>query len=345
MTYPSEFFEQLEQFTALWVREHIGERVDPESPWHSEPWDSGQPKGAVLHYTADPDPVRVMRWFLIEGHNARVSAHAVVLKQWTPELRMLASGFSEIERLSAPILQAVGPDKEAWHATWTNGWAYGIELVNPGRLECRQGQFFWWRPRNGSAADWTSLWKTEEGEPIPLLGHWWAPYPRQQVVAAVELLRWVDDYFDGCLSDRSRIVGHEHVQGGKMDPGPAFPIHAARKALFDHDYHGLNEHAADLMYGQNWRDALLQSWYECSNPKKAWSAFSADVNGREVTRTTWEDWGLMMLIMDLLGYSTADNSQSVRFFQASAHVAVDGIVGPVTWGALKQRLRSLGLIR
>jgi hypothetical protein len=344
MTYPSEFFEQLEQFTALWVREYLGS-YDPESPWHSEPWGHGQPKGAIIHYTADPDPVRVMRWFLLREHNARVSAHAIVLPGWTEETRKLAAGFSEIEKLSAPVLQAVGPDKEAWHATWTNGWAYGIENVNPGRLQCRRGQFFWWRPRNGSAADWTSTWDISCGEPIPLVGQWWAPYPRPQVAANVELLRWVHDYFDGCFVDRSRILGHEHVQGNKWDPGPAYPIHAVRRALFDHQYQEINEHAVDLMHGQTWRDALLQSWYETLNPNKAWADFSTDVNERQTARMTWDDWGIIMLILDLLGYSTADNNQSIRYFQASAGVVVDGIVGPITWRALKERLRALGYIK
>lgn len=342
---PSVFFEQLEQFTALWVERFIGGHLEPESPWSSEPWAHGQPKGCVIHYTADPDPVRVMRWFVEQQLDARVSAHAIVLPQWTAELRDLAIGFSAIRELAAPILQAVPPQKEAWHATWANGWAYGIENINPGQLQCRGGEFFWWRPRNGSAADWTSKWNIRDGEPIPLLGRWWCPYPRDQILANVQLLRWVHDYFDGCFSERVRFLGHEHVQRNKLDPGPAYPMHALRRAFFEASTEALNAHAVDLLYGQTWRDELVKRWYEVISEKKAWVAFSQEVNRCKVEAVSWDNWGLLMLIFDLLGYSTADNNQATRIFQACAGVSVDGVIGPITWRALKDRLRAYGMIQ
>jgi N-acetyl-anhydromuramyl-L-alanine amidase AmpD len=346
MTGATEFFEQLEQFTALWVRDHIG-GIEPHSPWYSEEWSYGEPNGAVIHYTADPDPRRVMRWFLMQSHNARCSAHAVVLPRWTDELRELADGFSAIKTLSAPILQAVEPNREAWHATWANSWAYGIENVNVGQLQCRSGHFFWWRPRNRSAADWTSKWDVTDGEPIPLLGRWWTPYPREQICANVELLQKVDEYFDGSLRERTRIVGHEQVQQNKRDPGPAYPMHALRQALFNKDYFALDQHAEDLIYGQSWRDSKVCQWYELASPQKAWFKFSEDVHSRTVVRNQWELWGLLLLIMELLGYSMGASSGdlSYRLFQRCMGLEADGIVGPLTWRALKERLRDRKMIK
>lgn len=343
----SEFFDQLEQFTALWVERVIGGGIEPQSPWVCEKWSYGEPNGAVIHYTADPDPARVMRWFITQSYDARVSAHAIVLPRWDETTREIASGFRAIECLSAPILQPVEPSKEAWHATWANGWAYGIENVNPGELQSRGGEFFWWRPRNRSALEWTSKWDAVEGDPLPLLGRWWAPYPREQILANVELLRWVDEYFDGALKDHARIVGHEQVQQNKRDPGPAYPIHAVRRAFFQGDYQALDEHARDLVYGQSWRDHLVCEWYELASPQKAWAKFSEDVTGRKVVRSQWDIWGLLLLIQELLGYSTSADTDdlSIRIFQRAMGLEADGIVGPLTWRALQARLRDRGMVR
>lgn len=344
---PVEFFEELEQFTALWVERFIGGGIEPHSPWHSDQWSYGAPNGAVVHYTADPDPVRVMRWFLLEQHNARVSAHAVVLPAWTDELRELADGFHLVSTLPAPILQVVEPDKEAWHATWCNSWAYGIENVNAGQLQCRDGKFFWWAPRDLSAPQWTSLWNPKDGEPLPLFGAWWAPYPRPQVLANVVLLEKVNAFFDDGLEEPARVVGHEHVQANKPDPGPAYPIHEVRKAFFGQDYQALDAATVDLFHGLMWRDQKICDWYGLANPQKAWRRFAEDICSKQVVRTHWDVWGLLLLIFDLLGYHTgpAAGDASIRIFQRSAGLDADGIVGPLTWRALRQRLQLRGLVK
>jgi hypothetical protein len=122
-------------------------------------------------------------------------------------------------------------------------------------------------------------------------------------------------------------------------------MHALRKAFFDRNCQALDEHGIDLLHGQTWRDDLVKQWYNRTNAKKAWVEFSADVNRRTVQQITWDDWGVLMLIFDLLGYSTADNNQTTRIFQACVGVVVDGIIGPITWRALKARLREYGMIQ
>lgn len=343
----SVFFEQLEQFTALWVRRFVDPDLEPSSPWHCEQWTYGQPTGAVIHFTADPDPVRVARWLLDHSYNTRVSAHAMILPRWTDETRELARGFPAVSALSAPVLQFVDPNSEAWHATWANEWAYGIENVYVGEVQCRGGNFFWWRPRDRSAAEWTSRWTADQGEPMPILRRWWCPYPKDQVQANIELLRWLNAYFDGSLNNPAMVIGHEHVQEAKSDPGPAFPLHAVRRGLLPDSYDGPVWDDTDLMHGQTWRDEKVREWYSIKSPQKAWAVFSEDVNSQQVRVNQWDLWGLTLLSFELLGYvmGQGTNDTSIRLFQRCMAVKADGIVGPITWRALKRRLKDQRLIR
>lgn len=342
-----EFFEQLEQFSALWVRRYVDPGIEPISPWHCDQWSGGQPNGAVIHYTADPNPVRVARWFLVRGFNARASAHVVVFPQWTDELRELALGYSLVAALSAPALMLVDPNQEAWHATWANSWAFGIENVNVGELRCRGGNFFWWRPRDRSAAEWASRWVTDHGEPMPILRRWWCPYPNGQVEANIEILRWLNDYFEGGLNNPALIVGHEHVQESNWDPGPSFPLHAVRRGLCPDTYDGPVWDQTDLMHGQTWRDAKVCAWYETKSPPKAWARYSEEMDSVKLVTGQWDLWGLTLLSFELLGYvmGQGTNDTSIRLFQRCMGLQADGIVGPITWRALKRRLKDQRLMR
>ncbi len=71
---------------------------------------------------------------------------------------------------------------------------------------------------------------------------------------------------------------------------------------------------------------------------------SAGASGRDVRRLQ-----RLLVEMKLLGYERIDGAfgpitrDSVESFQASAGLTVDGIVGPVTWGALPPDPESLQL--
>ena len=147
------FFDELDQFTKRYVETVLGQD-EHLSPWRSGGWNTPTkaPLGSIIHFTADERLDRVMAWFLVKRYNARVSAHAVVAPCWTAELRELAEGLTALEELAAPVFQVVRPWDEAWHATWTNDWAYGIENVNIGELQSRGGRFFSWRPRDRSGS-------------------------------------------------------------------------------------------------------------------------------------------------------------------------------------------------
>lgn len=335
------FFHELDRFTEAWAAKYLP-GVNHQSPWSSQGWKDGCPGGAIIHFTADVDLKRVMRWFLEKRFNSRVSAHAVVAPAWTDELRELAKGLPLVEALPAPVLQPVDPWREAWHATWTNGWAYGIENLNMGELQCRAGEFFSWRPRDRSAHDWTTLWDVADGEPIPLLGRWWAPYTEAQLATNVELLQVLRS-FHGHELVRSRVLGHECVQFNKRDPGPAFPVHAIREALFDDSWSGIEVVESDFMNGQNWRDARCMSAFGEDSPTKAAEYFSREA---QLFLGEGKKWSEMDLALQLLGYCTRpeEGDIPIRIFQQMMSLTVDGVVGGVTRRALLQRLEDCGLV-
>ncbi len=154
----------------------------------------------VLHYTDGPSLEDCAAIF--QDPKRRVSCHYIV-------------------GLDGAVLQMVRDEDCAWHcgaSAWRgregcNLRSLGIEIVNWGRLEKKNGRFCCWPERYGTP--YRGL------PPVSAEGDWWAPYPSGQI-AQVESL-------SGRLVARYRIpldhiVRHSDIAPGrKIDPGPAFP--------------------------------------------------------------------------------------------------------------------------
>jgi hypothetical protein len=335
-----QFFQELAVFTERWVKANLGANQDYQSPWQSGVWGDGSPLGGIIHFTADESLERVMRWFLVEKFNARCSAHAVVATEWTESMRELAQDLQLVSALPVPVLQPVSPRKVAWHATWTNNWAYGIENINIGQLKNREGQFYSWRPRDRSAEDWTTLWDIDQGEPMPLFGKWWCPYPTDQLETNAFLLKYLNILFDQSL-ERERVLGHECVQANKMDPGPSCPVFAIRRALYATDWRWLDDHRADVMHGHSWREVLLCGWYNVSSGSNAWGYFEDEA---KTFLGAGKKWDGTTLALRILGYAEASTEITIRIFQRMMDLGVDGVVGKKTRQALLMRLQDRGFV-
>lgn len=385
-----EFFRQLDIFSDRFVKAELGLNT-ATSPWGSS-LEADEPKGAVLHYTADDDLLRVLRWFLDPKWQSKCSSHAVVADRKLGTTQEMAKDLPLVAELPVTVVQCRLPSQEAWHATWCNASTYGIENVNVGEVrKAPDGSDGWvcWRPRDKSSPEWTLPWKSPYKTPVGLYGRFWEPYTSEQIEANVALLRYVRDYFGEGRLQRPWIVGHEAVQGvdtrgrggsgppmrtDKRDPGPTFPIHGIRYAVFDGwtpvgRYDWFNTYRGDPRWGQSDRDTMVVRVVRAMagrpetpgaadpSPETAWARFKS---GFQATLTNGETpfgvWGKLALW--LLGFHVSslkegelrdpdldsEDCQSVWIFQRLAGITTDGKPGKVTRENIWKRLQDRGFI-
>jgi len=384
-----EFFRQLDIFSDRFVKAELGLSTST-SPWGSSMSSEHGPKGAIIHYTADDDILRVLRWFLDAKWNAKCSAHAVVADRKLGTSQEMTKDLPLVAELPVTVVQCRLPTQEAWHATWTNDFTYGIENVNVGELRKSEDgeKFVQWRPRDKSSPDWTMPWTSPYKAPVGLYGRFWEPYTQDQIAANVALLRYVRDYFGEGKLQRPWIVGHEAAQGvdtrsrgghgqpmrtEKRDPGPTFPIHGVRYAVFDNwtpvgRYDWYNNHAGDPRFGQSDRDSMVVRVVRAvagrpespgaadPTPETAWARFKSGFQASMVNGGSFGVWGKLALW--LLGYHVSsikegeladggmdsEDIQSVWMFQRLMGITTDGNPGIVTREKLWNRLKDRGFI-
>lgn len=352
----SNFFEQLQAFSER-VFEDLGFN-ETTSPWQSDAYKGGSPIGAILHFTAGSSIRRALRWFMQQHHQAKASANVVVADGWPEEWIELAEGLDLVQALPAAVVQCVPPDRPSWHATWTNRMCYGIEMVNAGVLKrLGQDQWAWW-PDN-----WTRPWQAMGAvpkDPTPMYGRYWEPYTPEQILAVVEVLRQVQK-FHGTLK-RYMVLGHEQVTEHKFDPGPLFPIHGVRLAIYeDIDptvYRWFERFNMDYCDGKSWRDDLVVGWWRevmgnlGMGATEAWFALGQVLRSQFLKSRS--GFGILgKVAMQLLGYYVGDplsptlgvdEERGVEVFQKMMKLKVDGIPGVQTKAALVSRLEERGIL-
>ncbi len=167
------------------------------------------PSLLILHYTVSWPGSAVVRTF--RSPASKASAHLVL-------------------DLDGMFTQMVPFDTQAWHAgvsEWKgrkgcNGFAIGIEIVNPGPV-FRRGEA--WKDINERA--WSYPVESHDPPPkFPTTWTRWASYPEAQIAALENVCREL------CREYAiTEIVGHSDVSPGrKFDPGPAFPMRRIRQA-------------------------------------------------------------------------------------------------------------------
>lgn len=238
-----DFWDQLQEFSAAYYRRRgIKER---QSPWGGNEWKNGAPKGAIIHYTADADVDRVLKWFMQEKYQSGICSHVVVGSQWTRQLRELVEGLPLVDALPVPVFQCRPPEVSAVHAVGVNRTCYGIEVVNVGELKFREGLLYthWRRNHDPEAPEWSEPWQGEEELAQKDLRRWWAPYSPAQFEAVILVLRELRKLYK--LLQPAWVLGHDNVQGAKTlrssgtplgydkrDPGALFPLHQVREIAF-----------------------------------------------------------------------------------------------------------------
>jgi len=259
----------------------------------SSPWSNDfkqEPKGVVLHYTGGTNPITTAKYFFRRRYQARVSAHLVVGRDWPDQLRGFADDLPLVSALPTMVLQCVPHDKAAWHARAYNDTHFGIEIVNRGFMPSE-----------------------------------WESYPTTQCLTVLLLL---GEYVKNYPIYPEQILGHEHVQKNKRDPGPYFPISEIRDLAF--------MPASMRIYTD-----ILSTW----DPKSAHSCTYYGFGQSEPIlelqrRLVRSDPVAGMVALEFLGYFPVE--KSIPIFQRMMGLDVDGVLGPKTSVALWTRIKQQG---
>lgn len=281
-------------------------------PAAGSPWGRPMPQpmrmvGAVVHYTAAADMRSPMRWLCDPSLNpaGKESCHVIIGRERYSFAQGLDHDLPLVQALPVTVVQVRPPDTLANHATWANSMTYGIENDCAGVAQ----------PGLGTQA----------------FGNWWVPYTLPQLQTNVVLIQAYNAYCGGVFQP-SWVLGHEHVETvhtvgypvNKRDPGPLYPMHEVRSAVF-----GVRETGGVLDGTQTVAKAAVAS-------RMALAALPVK---DMVCRAK--------LGLALLGYLTgppdsprveAHDSASVSIAQRALGLTADGVIGPRTLAALQARV-------
>lgn len=213
------FFDQLDKVSTV-VRYRLAGTYDQApygriaysaSPLPSLPRSvGGMPAGVVMHYTAGPTLESTVQWFCKPELNSGRSAHVVVARDKDPVVSEHELGmYPLVAQLPALPVVCRRINQPGVHASWTNGWAAGIEMVNLGPDVVAN------RARRTTA--------------VVTCARKWEQYTEEQIVTAAYVVACLRCLVPNLGLDM--VLGHEHVQGAqtpavnedKRDPGPLFP--------------------------------------------------------------------------------------------------------------------------
>jgi N-acetyl-anhydromuramyl-L-alanine amidase AmpD len=360
--------KQAEEFFKAW-REASIEVLDyynlPTSPGHkTRPWKRGHAVGVTEHFTAGVTWKGSISW--LSGGSPNSSCHAIILDRRMAEVDAIFDKYG----LDMPVLSLLLADLDAgtWHATWSNGYNFGIENRNAGPLKGIQGAWTWW------ANKWTKPFPYQElnKTPINIDGKWWEPYTYGQIMANITICQMLYCLYEGDM-DRRWFIPHQCISKGKMDTGRAFPLDNVRDAVFDQvavgDLTWLHSFKADPMYMDDYdEEEDLEFLKELAERQGDRSEDDDEVHDFQVLEQP-PDTELQLLVQDgnwrdelpairralhLLGYHVPasdvldldkDTALAVWMFQTSygGDLTVDKIPGGKTQAKLYERLKSFGL--
>jgi len=355
-----DFFERLAVYSAAFVRETL---PHVHSFWpsknHYEEWRDGAPIGNVLHYTAGTRFGGTIRHFVLEH---RASANWVVARGLDPKFSELRRQLELDRDLRADVVQVIPPDQPSWHAGWVNRFLTGIEVRNAGILRAhpkkmgRPGalaggmsrddffkygnlaredlDFFWWPD------GWTSRF---EGEVTHCHGSWWETWTRGSVATVVTLLRYLNALYPGKMRPEW-MLAHHNVLSTKSDCVYAPDLASIRSSVLTS-----REHVDNL----EWLSLLDDAEDTFEDEDDPWML--RDLSERQADRAEEDvdDFHVVDGRVDRpeearealrrLGYHVEGDDSlltSVRIYQQSRGLDVDGDVGSQTYAALDKELKS-----
>jgi hypothetical protein len=227
----------------------------------------------------------------------KASAHVVVCDAHIAEAAGLAHDLPLVRQLPVTVVQCAPPTKAAWHATWANGFCYGIENRNIGRVTReRPGDTWRWWPEDGRAPAPAIVGKAYKPTGANV---GYEPYTNAQLRANVIILRYLRAFLKDADLDPRLVLPHAAYQAGKFDTGPLYPTHDIRELVFDDDVT-----MRDL-------DAVFPDAYHVAEEHYDEESMLCLVNDPNAARNT---------------HAISDSADSRLFDLPSTDVAVDGDV-------------------
>jgi len=365
-----DFFARLAAYSAEYVRVNLR---DVHSAWPSRnrypEWGDaydGAPIGALLHYTAGTRFSGTIRHFVKEH---RASSNWVVAKALDRKFDELRRSLDLDRDLRAEVSQVVPPEFPAWHGGWVNRFLAGIEVRNAGILRPharRLGRASalvsgidrrdFLRYPNADAHDlrfywWPEGWSTEfRGEVTRLRGSWWETWSRGSVATVIVLLRYLNSLFEGSLRPEW-LLAHHHVSRVKNDCVLLPNLAGIREAaLYDRRHVDEIEWLAELDDVEDGFEYAEEPWQLSGElAERQGDRAEEDLEGFDPVRIEGEIDSAEEVKEGFrrFGYFVGTPGgllASVRTYQRSRGLAVDGIAGPRTRGALERELRGWRLL-
>lgn len=357
-----DFFSRLAVYSAECVRVTL---LDVHRHWpsknHYNAWDRREgPLGCVLHYTAGTKFTGTIRHFVLER---RASSHLVVG-------RGLDGRFAELRRqleldrdLRAEVSLVVPPGKPAWHAGWVNRFLYGIEVRNAGVLRphprelgrpsalvqgISRDDFFRYGNRPVEELDfywWPDGWTSKfSGEVVNVRGSWWETWSRGSVATVITLLRYLASLHPGRFRPEW-LLCHHHVNRHKNDCVLLPDLGGIRDAVLHP-----RTHVDEIPWLAELDDAdeafedarepwvLQQGERQSDRAEEDLDDFDPELVEGSETRAWQAREGLRRL-----GYHVGTDETllaSIRIYQRSRGLTVDGVAGYRTLAVLDRELKS-----
>lgn len=293
------------------------------------------PNGIILHYTAGNSFKGSVDWLCRPSFNTKAGAHVVIARgreAWADKA-VIKGGI--VDSLPTSVVQIRLPSQTAWHSTWANEWAIGIELASCGEIR-KNAQGVWVGP-NGDWSEKVSDTSTmyEAGERT------WQGFTEAQMRTAIRVMQFYQALFPNISPEN--VVGHENVQGvrtperlgcDKRDLGIAVDWWGIKGAVFLGKEWSGNGRRSLLM------DGLARSLYDDMMKRSSMDQKALEHDAQDALQE--------------LGYSTheappgvmpfapimATNRRSLYMAQRMLGLVPDMVVGPKTLDALAWRIKD-----
>lgn len=312
------------------------------------PWLRGSPRGIGFHYTGGTSGIKALKWFNNpKWENTSSSCHVLIFdrkpQNVVGELWDKYVGKDLQEFFPVPILLLADWSTATWCTNWMNGHCLGVENRNIGR-------------RNTCV-----IFESLDKRATYCGGFYYEPYTQEQLVCNINLGRLFRHYLPEGQLDPDYLVGHSGVWAVKNDPGPAFPIHLIRNAIFNNA--PINSllwllaypKASGIAENENYWQVFQGDYRDNANVPKI---IIDEKYAEEPIEDARED---VVSALYKLGFNCGPGeisdkqlSMFVSWYQCSTKaykkvgrpedvLVVDGIAGPMTQDSLVNRLIQLGM--
>jgi hypothetical protein len=335
-----EIYNYLRQVASHPILDALGFSREPhDNRVRTRPWKDGKPRGIAFHYTGGANGLRTMGWFNSPKYDNKVSSAQVLIFDRIPDNiigRIWSKLDSRILKLF-PVPTVILADwlYSTWCTNWMNEYCMGVENRNMGNAFTYEFHRKLNKPANSHG------------------GYYYECYSREQLICNINLGRVVRGYSYPNFN-RDYCVGHHMIRVGKSDPGPAFPLKQISDAIFT------NQNVTELQ-------CIKTAFSAPTNSPEPVDFTPPSMDKRDnyylealptIKPSVIRDPFYLCNLLARLGFNTAAEippattlrmftewfQHSTRFYaDRKKRLKIDGIAGPKTFEALKQRVWDLGL--